>query len=132
MLVAAVVVEDRVDQLAGRHGALDGVQEAQELLVPVALHAAADHRAFEDIERGEQGGRAIADIVVGHGAGLARLERQAGLGPIERLDLMGWMAPSRHRRAKVVAVEQHQGEPSRWRLQRSASTLPSRSSRSMA
>jgi hypothetical protein len=50
---------------------------------------------------------------MGHGPGFARLERQARLGPVERLDLMGWMAPSRHRRAKVVAVKQHQGEPSR-------------------
>ena len=35
--------------------------------------------------------------------------RQARLGAIERLDLMGWMAPSRQRRAKLVAVEQHKG-----------------------
>ena len=38
----------------------------------------------------------------------ALLQRQAGLGAVKRLDLMGWMAPSRHRRAKLVAVEQHQ------------------------
>ena len=37
---------------------LDRVEEAEELLVPVALHAAADHRAVEDIEGGEQGGAA--------------------------------------------------------------------------
>ena len=55
--------------------------------MPVALHAAAEHRAVEDIEGGEQGGDAVAHVVVGHGAGLARLERQAGLGAVERLDL---------------------------------------------
>jgi transposase len=44
-----------------------------------------------------------------HGAGPPLLERQAGLGAVERLDLMGWMAPSRHRCAKLVAVEHHQG-----------------------
>ena len=44
--VAAVVVEDHVDHLAGRHGGLDGVEEAQEFLLPVALHAAAEHGAF--------------------------------------------------------------------------------------
>ena len=38
LLMGAVVVEDDVDQLAGRHGALDGIEEAQELLMPVALH----------------------------------------------------------------------------------------------
>jgi transposase len=46
---------------------------------------------------------------MGHAAGLAGLERQSRLGAIERLDLMGWMAPSRHRCAKLVAVEHHQG-----------------------
>ena len=53
----------------------------------VTGHAATDHRAVEDVERGEQRGRAVADIVVGHRASLAWLERQAGLGAIERLDL---------------------------------------------
>ena len=46
---------------------------------------------------------------MGHAAGFARLERQARLGPIEGLNLMGWMAPSRHRRAKLAAVVRHQG-----------------------
>jgi transposase len=48
---------------------------------------------------------------MGHGAGLALLDRQSRLGPVERLDLMGWMAPSRQRRAKLVAVEVTQKEP---------------------
>ncbi len=68
-----------------------------------------------------------------HRAGAALLHRQAGpsaafwpqllrrriirllwmMGPVERLDLLGWMAPSRHHRAKVVAVGSHtNGEPS--------------------
>ena len=40
LLVGAVVVEHDVDQLAGRHRPLDRIEEADELLVPVALHAA--------------------------------------------------------------------------------------------
>jgi hypothetical protein len=63
--MGAVVVEDHVDHLAGRHGALERVEEADELLVPLALHAAADHRAVEHVERREQGGRAVALGVVG-------------------------------------------------------------------
>ena len=35
-----VVVEDRMDDLAGRYRTLDGAQEADELLMSVALHAA--------------------------------------------------------------------------------------------
>jgi hypothetical protein len=42
VFVAAVIVEDDVDDLAGRDLGLDGVEEADELLVPVALHAAPD------------------------------------------------------------------------------------------
>src|SRR5271155_5714046 len=47
VLVAAVIVEDDVDELAGRDLCLDRVEEANELLMPVALHAAADDLAFE-------------------------------------------------------------------------------------
>ena len=56
MLVGGVVVEDDVDDLAGRHLGLDRVEEADELLMAVALHVAADDGAIEDVERGEQGG----------------------------------------------------------------------------
>jgi hypothetical protein len=79
MLVSCIVVEDRVDHLAGWHHTLDGIQKADELLMPVALHAAPDHGFFEYVKRGEQRGRAMAFVVMGDGAGPARLERQARL-----------------------------------------------------
>ena len=50
------------------------------------MHAA-DDLAVEHVERGEQRRRAVALVVVGHGAGAALLHRQAGLGAVERLDL---------------------------------------------
>lgn len=46
VFVCAVVVQDYVDQFAGRHRRLDRVEEAQELLVAVTLHASPDHRAL--------------------------------------------------------------------------------------
>ena len=72
VLVAAVSVEDGVDQPARRHGrsAAYGVKEPEELLVAVPRHAPAEHRAVEHLEGGEQRRRAVADIVVGHGPGL--------------------------------------------------------------
>jgi hypothetical protein len=70
-----------------RYLALDRIEKADELLVPVARHAAADHPAVEDVEGGEQGGGAMALVVVRPGAGLARFQRQAGLGAVEGLDL---------------------------------------------
>ena len=49
-----------MDGLVRRKFGLDGVEEADEFLMAVALHVAADHRAIEDIERGEQRSRAVA------------------------------------------------------------------------
>ena len=49
MFVGSVIVEDGVDDLAGRNLGLDGVEEADELLMPVTLHAAADDSAFQHV-----------------------------------------------------------------------------------
>jgi hypothetical protein len=74
MLVGGVVVENYVDCFVGRHLALDGIEKADEFLVPAALHAAPDAVAFKDIEGSEQGGGAIALVIVGQGGA-------ASLGP---------------------------------------------------
>ena len=76
-----------MDDLAGWHLVLDGIKETDELLMRVSLHGAAEDDAVEDIEGGKQGGRAVPLVVVGHGAAPAGLERQTGLGSIERLNL---------------------------------------------
>ena len=86
VLVGGVVVEHDMDLLGCGHFALDGVQEADELLMPVSLHAPADDAAFEHVQCGEQGG-AVPLVVMGHGAAATLLQRQAGLGAVERLDL---------------------------------------------
>lgn len=72
-----------------------GVEEANELLVAVARHAAAEDGAVEHVERGEQGGGAVPLVVMGHRPSLAGLEQQAWLRAVEGLDLLGWMAPPR-------------------------------------
>ena len=95
VLVGGVVVQDGVDELAGRNVALDGVEEADELLVTVLLHAAPDHRPIQDVEGGEQGGRTVAFVVMGQGPAFARLERQARLGAVQRLDL-GLLVDGQH------------------------------------
>jgi hypothetical protein len=55
-----------VAQLAGWDLALDGIEEAEEFEVAVALHAAADHPSTEHGERSKQGGRAMAFTVMYH------------------------------------------------------------------
>src|SRR5690606_38216906 len=42
VLVRGVVVEDGMNALVRRNGGLDGIEEADELLMPVALHVSAD------------------------------------------------------------------------------------------
>src|SRR2546430_16852811 len=87
MFVGGVVVEDNVDRLVGRDCALGGIEKANELNVAVTLHAAANDGAVEHAERGEQGGGSVPLIVMRHGLAAPRLNRQSGLGAIERLDL---------------------------------------------
>ena len=59
-----MAVDDSLDDPAGWHCSLDGIVEADELLVPVALHAAPDHRALKDVQRGKQCGGAISLVVM--------------------------------------------------------------------
>ena len=47
VLVRTIIVEDHVNDLADWDFGLDGVQEANELLMPVALHTAPDDPAFQ-------------------------------------------------------------------------------------
>src|SRR6516165_7383557 len=54
--VGGVVVEDGVDGLSGGGLALDGVEEADELLVAMALHVAADHGSVKDVQGCKQAG----------------------------------------------------------------------------
>ena len=67
--------------------------------MPVALQALADDRAVEHVQRREQGGGAVALVVMGHGAGAAFLHRQAGLGAVEGLDL-AFLIHRKHQRTE--------------------------------
>ena len=87
MLVGGVVVQDHMDQLARRDLALNGVEETDELLVAMTLHAASDDTALRHVQGGKQRGGAVSLVVMRHRAAASALQRQPGLGAIERLDL---------------------------------------------
>jgi hypothetical protein len=59
------VVDDGMNRLALCHGGLGRIEETDELLMAVPLHATADHRAVQHVEGSKQGRRVIALIVVG-------------------------------------------------------------------
>src|ERR1700730_12348641 len=76
-----------VNELAAWHGAVHRVEKSDELLMPMLVHAMPDHGSVEDVQGGKERGRAVAFVIMGHGSALARLQRQARLGPIESLNL---------------------------------------------
>ena len=81
LFVGGVVVEYNVDVLVGRQFGLNRVQETDELLVPMPLHIAPDHRAIAHVQRRKQLGRPVAFVVMRHGCPPAALERQATCRP---------------------------------------------------
>jgi hypothetical protein len=87
MLVGGVVVDNGVNGLSGRNLLLDDMEKSDEFLLAMTLHVATDHRAVEDVHRGEQCRRAVPLVVVGHGSRATLLQRQSGLSAFQRLYL---------------------------------------------
>ena len=94
-----------MDQLACGDLALNGVEEADELLMSMTLHAASDHAACRHVQRRKQRGRAVPDVVMRHRAAAAALEGQSGLSAIERLDLAFLIHREHHGVRRRVDVE---------------------------
>ena len=105
MLVGRIVVDDGVDRLFHGDLRLDRIEEADELLVAMVLHVAANDSAIEDVEGCEQRGGAVTFVVVGHRPGTARLHRQPRLGTVERLDLAFLVDRENHRMGGRIDVE---------------------------
>src|SRR5271166_3342584 len=87
MFMSRVIIGNGVDDFPRRNLSLDGIREADELLVAVTLHVAADHAAAKDVERGKQRRGAMPLVVVGHGPAPALLQGPPRLGSVQRLDL---------------------------------------------
>ena len=107
VLVGSVVVSDCVNDPPWWDGSLHGIQELDELLVSMLGHAAADHCPIKDVEGGKQGGGAVPLVVVSHGPALTRLQRQARLGPVQRLYLALLVDGHDHGMSWWVHVQTH-------------------------
>src|SRR6201993_5465443 len=87
MLVGRIIVDDGMDYLSHRDLLLDRVEEANEFLMTMMLHVAADDGAIENVEGCEQRSGAVTFVVVRHRPGAAWLHRQSRLGAVECSDL---------------------------------------------
>ena len=58
-LVGTQVIQDQMQRLVGRRGALEATQELDELLTPVAPAAFANHHPVQHAQRRIQRGRAV-------------------------------------------------------------------------
>ncbi len=75
--------------------------------MPVPMHALADNFAGGDVERGEQGRRAMTLVIVRHSACAASLHRQSRLCAIEGLDLALLIDAQHQRLVGRVEIEPH-------------------------
>src|SRR5438128_678340 len=66
---------------------VEKAEKLQKLLMPVPRLALADNLAVQHTQGREQGRRAVALVVMRHGAAAALFHRQSRLSPIERLNL---------------------------------------------
>src|SRR5665213_3549133 len=95
VFVDGIIVDDQVGVEVGRDTRLDELEEAQELLMPVAGAALRKNLAIGDVQGREQCRGAMANVIVGDAFEIAETERQAGLGAFERLDL-GFLVDTEH------------------------------------
>ena len=87
MLMGGVIVGDDVDVELGRGLLIDGFEEGQPLLMPVARRQTGDQLALEIIECGKQGQCAMSHVIVGLGADVADPQRQTRLRALQCLAL---------------------------------------------
>ena len=87
MFMGGIIVDNGMDDFSGRNLGFDGVQEADEFLVAMALHVATDHGPVENVQGGEERGGAVALVIMGHGSAAALPHRQSGLAAVQSLDL---------------------------------------------
>jgi hypothetical protein len=96
MFVGCVIVDDGVDHFSRKDLRLDRIEKADELLVPMALHVAADD--VEDVEGGEQRGGTVTLVVVRHRPSAARTASGHAAAP----------SPAMNSRLRISALQRRE------------------------
>src|SRR6266508_3376384 len=86
-LVRAEIVDDNMDFELDGNRLLDFTKERPEVLGPVLLVTLADHLAGSDVERCEQVGRPMSEVVGRPALGSTEIHRQNRLSAFKGLDL---------------------------------------------
>jgi len=87
LLVRSIVIHDQVQGDGARKFLVETPQKAQELLMPMALKALPDDAPLQHFQGGEQGGGAVALIVMPHRTAASLLQGQARLSAVQGLNL---------------------------------------------
>ena len=104
-LMGGVVVNDEMEIETGGGLLVDQSEKAQELAMSMARHAGPDDLAVQHVQRCEQGGGAVALVVVGHGTGTPLLHGQSRLSAVEGLDLALFVDAEDQRLVGRIEVE---------------------------
>ena len=107
MIVRAVVVQNHVDcQLSG-HSTVDLSQELPKFDVAMSRIAGANDLPFQHIQRREQARGTVALVIMGHGLTAPLFHRQAGLRPIQCLNLALLVDAQHHSLVRRIQVHSH-------------------------
>ncbi len=87
MLVGGAVVSDEMERQVVRGIVIQMFEKAQEFLMAMAGLALRNYPTRDDIECREQGGGAVAEVIMRDPFGVAQAHRQHRLGTFQRLDL---------------------------------------------
>ena len=103
--MGGVVIADQVKLPVGRDGLVDQAEKLEPFLVAMPLLAQAKDSAVGRIQRGKQSDGAVALVVVRHGGALSALQRRAGLGTIQSLNLAFFVGAQHQRMLRRVEVQ---------------------------
>src|SRR5439155_9982346 len=104
-LMRGIIVNDEMEIETGGGLLVDQSEKAQELAMSMPRHAGPDNLAIQHVQRCEQGGGAVAFVIVGHGTGTALLHGQSRLSAIEGLDLALFVDAEDQRPVGWIEVE---------------------------